>query len=74
MENEMLSPFNPETNSELIPPQTLSMEKVQADDFDYLGYDELYDIYDLEDEIEAVEPKDDLESDDKTLLATEIKS
>ncbi len=50
------------------------MEKVKADDFDYLGYDELYDLYDLEDEIEAVEPKDDLEPDNKTLLATEIKS
>ena len=50
------------------------MQRVEADDFDYLGYDELYDLYDLEDEIEATEPKDDLEDNMNSFLSTEMKT
>lgn len=69
LEFEMLSPFNPETNSHEAPQKDQNMKRVEADDFDYLGYDELYDLYDLEDEIEATEPKEDLE-DNKAFLST----
>jgi hypothetical protein len=61
MEFEMLSPYNPETSTREVPSSSLHMERVEADDFDYLGYDELYDLYDLEDEIDAMEPKDDID-------------
>ena len=40
MEYDMLSPFNPETNTHELPAKNMEMEKVEADDFDYLGYDE----------------------------------
>jgi hypothetical protein len=40
MEFNMLSPFNPETNNYEIPDKDKELEKVEADDFDYLGYDE----------------------------------
>lgn len=68
----MLSPYNPETNTHELPAKNLELKRVEADDFDFLGYDEQYDLYDLEDEIEAVEPIDDLEE-VKSFLSQEIK-